>query len=58
MIPPEVDAAIQLERIEQRIAEYRREKRRQLLRRALKFSRKAERDYWLRTFELPPELVH
>jgi hypothetical protein len=42
---PNADAATQLARIEQLIEQYREDKRRQLLRRALKLWRKNEADW-------------
>jgi hypothetical protein len=58
VIVPDVDAATQLARIEQRIEQYREQKRRELVRRALKLERKAEADRRLATLELPPERIH
>jgi hypothetical protein len=49
VIPPNADAATRLARIEQLIEQYREEKRRQLLRRALKLWRKTEADGGLRS---------
>jgi len=58
VIPPDADAATQLARIEQLIERYREQKRRLLLRRALKLWRKTEADQRLAILELPPERVH
>jgi cobalamin biosynthesis Mg chelatase CobN len=58
VIPPDTDAATQLARIEQLIERYREQKRRLLLRRALKLWRKTEADQRLAILELPPERVH
>jgi hypothetical protein len=58
VIPPDADAKTQPARIEQLIERYRKEKRRQVLRRALKLWRKTEADRRLAIFELPPERVH
>jgi hypothetical protein len=58
MILPDTDAATRLARIEQRIKQYREQKRRQLLHRALKLWRKTEADRRLAMLELPPERVH
>ena len=55
---PNADAATQLARIEQLIEQYREEKRRQLLRRALKLWRKTEADGRPAILELPPARVH
>jgi hypothetical protein len=58
VIPLRADAATQLARIEQLIERYREEKRRHLLRCALKSWRKTEADERLAIVELPPECVH
>jgi hypothetical protein len=58
VILPDADAATPLARIEQLIEQYRAQKRRQLVRRALKLWRKAEADQRLATLKLPPERVH
>jgi len=58
VILPNADAATQLARIEQLIEQYREEKRRQLLRRALKLWRKTEADRRPAILELPPARVH
>jgi hypothetical protein len=58
VIPPEADAATQLPRIEQLIERYREQKRRLLLRRALKLWRKTEGDQRLAILERPQERVH
>jgi cobalamin biosynthesis Mg chelatase CobN len=55
---PNTDAATRLARLEQLIDQYREEKRRQLLQRALKLWRKTEADLRLATLELRPERVH
>lgn len=58
MSPPDADAATRLERIEELIEQYREEKRRRLLQRALKFWRKVEADQRLGMPEFPQERVH
>jgi hypothetical protein len=55
---PNADAATQLARIEQLIEQYREEKRRQLLRCALKLWRKTEANRRPAIRDLPPERVH
>jgi hypothetical protein len=58
VIPPDADAATQLAGIEQLIERYREQKRRLLLRRALKLWRKTEDDQRLAILERPQERVH
>jgi hypothetical protein len=58
VIPPDGDAATQLVRIEQLIEQYREEKRRRLLQRALKLWRNTEANQRLAILERPQEHVH
>jgi len=58
VIPPHPDAAIRLARLERLIEQYREEKRRQLLRCALKLWRKTEANRRPAIRDLPPERVH
>ena len=58
MILPDADAATRLARIEQLIEQYREEKRRQLLRRAVKLWRKTEADQRLAMLEIPQDRIH
>jgi len=58
VILPDADGATRLARIDRLIERYREQKRRQLLRRAIKLWRKAEADRRLAILELPPERIH
>ena len=58
MISPDPDTAARLARLERLIEQYREQKRRQLLERALKLWRRTAVDQRLAIFELPPERVH
>jgi len=58
VISPDPDTAARLARLERLIEQYREQKRRQLLHRALKMWRRTEADQRLATLELRPERVH
>jgi hypothetical protein len=58
VIPRDAETAARLARIERLIEQYREQKQRQRLLRAIKLWRRAEADQRLATLELQPERVH